>query len=441
MVRQMARPKLSSLPRFLNFHPPNQTYYYKNPGMVRKANLGKEREQAVQTAVTLNKRYAIETAQAARRLEFTADLGGCDFGSAFAAFVGKYCDDYRLKASTRQRLMQRSTRLASRLTDIQLGLVDTQMLREAIEVDSSYEQTKMRTVLRRFFQFAKSRGEYPQHLPNPVDDLYVDPSPEKRRRRMTLDQFQAIHDASPQWLRTMMILGLHLALRRVDLVNLRFDDVQEDRIVSPIRKTDTRARAIEATSVSFPIHPDVRHAINTARISSIKTGRCPFIVHRNPERRTGRQKDALGAGRMEHPAQVLPEYASKAFAKARARASRTTGHFEYLEKEELPTLHEIRSLSSYLYARSGFTTEEVKDLMAHTDPDMTRAYQRGHARKVLQVQMMLPRDVLAPATGGTDSGSDLSVRDQGVRYRVWDREKKFSQNFLSATAVVTKSLF
>src|SRR5690606_41452518 len=53
-----------------------------------------------------------------------------------------------------------------------------------------------------------------------------------------------------------------------------------DRIVSPIRKTDTKARDIEATSVDFPIHPDVRRAIAEARRSSLRVGRCPFIVHR-----------------------------------------------------------------------------------------------------------------------------------------------------------------
>jgi hypothetical protein len=31
--------------------------------------------------------------------------------------------------------------------------------------------------------------------------------------------------------------------------------------------------------------------------------------------------------------------------------------------------------------------------MAHTDPDMTRAYQKGHARKVLRVDMLLPFSV------------------------------------------------
>lgn len=337
-------------------------------------------------------------------------MEGSTFAREFVGFVTKYCNDYRLKSSTRQRLFQRSQRLASRIGDVPLPIVDTRLLREAVEEDSAFEQTKLRTILERFFQYAKSQGCYPQHLPNPVDDLYVDPSPGKRRRRMTIEQFQAIRQVAPAWLQTTMILGLHLALRRVDLVNLRFDDIDDDRIVSPIRKTDTAARAIEATSVSFPLHPDVRRAMNAARLSSLEAGRCPFIVHRAPERRTGRLKAALAAGRMEHPAQVLPEYASKAFAKARAQAMRHTLCFDGLEADELPTLHEIGSLSSFLYARSGYTTQEVQDLMAHTDPDMTRAYQKGHARKVLRVEMMLPWSLA--------DRQDDAVEEPRVEYRI-----------------------
>jgi hypothetical protein len=37
--------------------------------------------------------------------------------------------------------------------------------------------------------------------------------------------------------------------------------------------------------------------------------------------------------------------------------------------------------------------------MAHTDPDMTKAYQRGHARKILRVDMILPFNV-----PGSDDG-------------------------------------
>ena len=42
---------------------------------------------------------------------------------------------------------------------------------------------------------------------------------------------------------------------------------------------------------------------------------------------------------------------------------------------------------------TGYEVAAVQDLMAHTDPDMTRSYQKGHARKLLRVDMMLPWSV------------------------------------------------
>lgn len=137
-----------------------------------------------------------------------------------------------------------------------------------------------RARLLRFFKYAKSTGAYPAHLANPVDDLFIDPMPYKRRQRITIPQFRAIHGAAPQWLQWLMTLAFHLALRRIDLVNLRFEDVIGDRIVSPIRKTDTQARDIEATSADFPIHADVRRVIVQSRRFSLELGRCPFVIHR-----------------------------------------------------------------------------------------------------------------------------------------------------------------
>jgi enterobacteria phage integrase len=389
----MARIRQNSLPRYLECHPLNKTYYYKNPAMSAKANLGKDHAAAIRVARSLNLSYQIQIEQQAARLEASIDFGGAIFKTAFAAFVDKYIGDYQLKPSTAQLLRQRQQRLEAKIGEIQIPALTTQILRESICGCSQFEQTKMRTLLSRFFRYAKSTGGYPSHLSNPVDDLFVDPIPPKQRHRITLQEFRAVHAVSPAWLQWLMTLALHLALRRVDLVNLRFDDIVGDRIVSRIRKTDTQARGMDATSVDFPLHPDVRKVINEARISSIRLGRSPYIIHRAPTRTTARVTAALAAGRLEHPTQVLPDYASKAFADARRIACDEGGWFTGLAPKQLPTIHEIRSLSSHLYARAGFTIDSVQDLMAHTDPDMTRAYQKGHARKVLRVEMMLPWSV------------------------------------------------
>ena len=96
---------------------------------------------------------------------------------------------------------------------------------------------------------------------------------------------------------------------------------------------------------------------------------------------------------MAHAAQLSPDYASKAFNKIRKSVSKNTDVFDGLTSRQMPTLHEIRALSSHLYAKAGYEVAAVQDLMAHTDPDMTRAYQKGHARKVLRVDMLLPFSV------------------------------------------------
>ena len=399
---------MSALPKYLELNPLNGSYYYKNPGMLRKANLGRDPEAALRLAKSLNSKYRIQLEQAAVRLEASVDFGSPVFSLAFPVFVDKYIQDYRLKSSTAPRLRQRQRRLCGQIGVLQLPTIDTQILREAIAADSQFEQSKIKTLLLRFFRYAKSTGLYPPHLANPVDDLFVDPIPQKTRQRITKEQFSAIYRVAPDWLRWMMILGVHLALRRVDLVNLRFDDVMDERIVSAIRKTDSDARDIEATSVDFPIHRDVRRVISCARISSFRANRCPFIIHRLPERKTKRAADALQSGRMEHAAQVLPEYASKAFAKARdAAAAERPGLFKPASAAEMPTFHEVRALSSHLYARAGYEVAAVQDLMAHTDPDMTRAYQKGHARRVLRVEMTLPYSL---------GGGDDEVREESPLY-------------------------
>ena len=138
---------------------------------------------------------------------------------------------------------------------------------------------------------------------------------------------------------------------------------------------------------------------------------------------------------MEHPAQVLPDYASKAFYKARDVAREQTRLFDGMSVRQMPTLHEIRALSSHLYATAGYEVAAVQELMAHTDPDMTRAYQKGHARKVLRVEMMLPYRV--PPTQ-----PDNAVRERRPVYRVAaspQGQEKFPENSLNEALAATQN--
>jgi hypothetical protein len=143
------------MPKYLELNPHNHTYYYRNPSMPAKANLGKDFECAVHLASALSSRHRVRQQQEAVRLEARIELRCALFS---ATFVERYIRDDRLKSSTARRLHQRRTRLTDRLGDLQLPVIDTQLLRESIASCSQFEQTKLKTLLERFFRYAKSSG-------------------------------------------------------------------------------------------------------------------------------------------------------------------------------------------------------------------------------------------------------------------------------------------
>ncbi len=114
--------------------------------------------------------------------------------------------------------------------------------------------------------------------------------------------------------------------------------------------------------------------------------------------------------------QVLPDYASKAFFQARNLARDHTHLFGGMSAREMPTVHEIRALSSQPYVAAGYEVSVVQARMAHTDPDMTRAYQKAHARRCRGSRCRSPtgcRSVTMPSTRGTPFIAWLPRRGSG----------------------------
>lgn len=111
----MARTRTNALPKYLELNPRNRTYYYRNPSMSAKANLGKDLDRAVRLACSLNSRHRAHEQQESARIEACLDLRGERFNTTFASFIEKYICDYRLKPSTARRVHQRQKRLQSSL--------------------------------------------------------------------------------------------------------------------------------------------------------------------------------------------------------------------------------------------------------------------------------------------------------------------------------------
>lgn len=189
---------------------------------------------------------------------------------------------------------------------------------------------------------------------------------ERKRERLTVEVYKAIHEKAPEWLQIAMDLSLLTLLRREDIVTLRFADEREGALWVVPGKT--------ANTSGIRLRIGMSEALKTLVARARDNVVSPYIVHRLPEK--ARPQDKRAKGR-DHHTQVLPEQLSRAFADARDAAD--------IEGDNPPTFHEIRSLGAALLKQSGWDEKRVQELLAHTDAAMTRVYLEGHEQPWTEV--------------------------------------------------------
>jgi len=223
--------------------------------------------------------------------------------------------------------------------------------------DSAYVQHRVR--LNDIFAYAASRGYCKD---NQAALLLVKKQGKSKRRRLTVQQFWAIHAKAPQWMQIAMEIGLITLQRGVDIRAMKYDHIKEypdgsQRIEVAQQKTRDRS---EAAFLAIRVTPALQESIARSR-DGIKS---PFIVH---HRFTRHAKDK------EHWTQVLKKYFTDTFLEARA----ATGLFDGVPDEELPGFHQIRALGIHLYEKR-HGKDYAQALAGHEDPKMTELYAAGH---------------------------------------------------------------
>lgn len=187
---------------------------------------------------------------------------------------------------------------------------------------------------------------------------------DSQRERLTLEGYWRIYEKARPGIQIAMGISLLTTLRRGDVVQLTRANVHGGYLKKTISKSEERRGIIKAARLQWKLadHPELAALIEHG-LSSAPAG-CPFIVHDRPQvRRLGKSKI--------HVAQMLPRRLTDGFAEARDAAG--------IGGANPPTFHEIRSLASALLAQQGEELTDVMDLMGHSEEQMTRLYQSGHA--------------------------------------------------------------
>jgi hypothetical protein len=211
---------------------------------------------------------------------------------------------------------------------------------------------------------------------NPAKGIMKDAAVAKVRKRLTLEQYKAIHEVAPLWLKTAMDLSLQTTHARLEIVRIEYRlrkpsetrngcvwlDNPVNGIYGTLYINRQKVLGNEEAHVAIPIGAELKRVIDASKDKML----CPYIVHREPDKRRKAVSEDC-----KHPLQVSPDYLSKAFKHFRD----STGVFNDMPSAQRPTFHEIRALSSKLFKDQGV---DPQSRMAHKDARSTKVYTDNH---------------------------------------------------------------
>lgn len=262
----------------------------------------------------------------------------------------------------------------------------TQDIAEFLDKQLDHPYVKHRQLLSDIFNFAIQRG-FIKH--NPVSATEKKDEPERQRERHTVDGYQKIYNAAPEWLQRAMKIALLSLQRRGDLVSLHRDsiDMQERTITILQQKSRTYAQPVY---IKIRMGDELYEAVKDCLSSGIP---CPYLIHYRPLRMTTKIRHSK-----KHPFAVTLDHLTKSFSDVRNEC----GAYNHLPPKKRPSLHDLRALGSFLYEKAGYSIEYIQALDGHANPETTQRYIDGHeAKQPVIVHADLSFNHLKPSSKGT----------------------------------------
>jgi len=337
-----------------NLYSNDRGYYYRHPTTKKNYGMGSDRARAIKAARTLNQRLVGGGDLVARV------LGGDTIRTLISRYSAEHLPDKHLSTRSLSEAEYRLNRIDRELGDLPFQQFELAALSDWLRPLTRDAYIKYRGQWIDLYRFACSVGLVERNI---AEMTLSKPAPTRRRKRWTLEQYRATRAQAEPWLQAAMDLALTSLQRREDLIAMRFDGIEEERLL--VRQEKTGAR------IAIKIGGSLKDAIQLAKVRSIV---CPFIIACRPSRMRESENK-------QHPFQVLPDFLTKAVAAARDR----TGLFDEYPPGERPTLHELRSLGAHLYEEAGYPEEFIQGLLGHAKIEMTQHYLDGHKEKWSEV--------------------------------------------------------
>ena len=226
--------------------------------------------------------------------------------------------------------------------------------------------------LEKVFDYLKDLGATKYNYAN---DKLKSGKAEKIRIRLDKEHYLIILNEAEPWLQIAMRLSLQTTHATLEMSKAKYKDciwydkpkIQNGILVYGVLRI-IRQKVIKkyAAKVEIPITETIKNIIDDSRKDNIAS---PYIVHRLKD---ARGKDGQD---LKHPTQCRSNDISESFSALRDEL----GLYDHMDKVKRPTFHEIRSLSIYLYRKSGINPQQRA---AHSSEKTTRDYEEGHDKYI-----------------------------------------------------------
>lgn len=367
-------------------HLPDYLFFDKDRGVYKftlvtgkKKNIGKDRAMAIAIAREYNFRMRPELSPSVDNL--IRESGGVTgeakpFADHMDHIMARAVEDERPSQSTlddwnNDALRVKEFFINTPACDIELEHVNAYINKYHASSSANVQNRKV-SFLKKLFSYAVDESLM---LDNPATRKKMRRTEEKKRQRLSLENFMAIRRAAAPWLRTAMDLALQTTHARLEVSRIRYSirepkngvcgcvwlEQPKEGIYGTLYIHRQKVQKKEASHVAIPIGDELKRIIDESRDNVAS----PFVVHRIPDRQVKRSKE------VSHPTQVAPDYLSRAFSALRDKL----GLCDKMAMEERPTFHEIRALAAHLFDQQGI---DPQGRMAHSDAKSTKIYTQNH---------------------------------------------------------------
>lgn len=341
-------------------------YYYKMPSG-KLEFLSKDREESIEAAIALNQQLRpsggiVQRITQKDTPEFKASAFD-DTAKVIAEFIEQYIPERNYADSTLKEKLRICTLIAKHWEDVSISRLTTRYIVEYLNSLKTSSYIKHRAVLIDLFTFAIHQGYIES---NPVVPTMRKTDPKRKRKKHTVEGWNKIREAAPDWLQRAMDIALLTLQRRSDLTGIHHDHIDLDKRTIRILQDKTRNYA-KPVYIEIKMGKDLFEAVRACYRSGII---CPYLIHYKPSK----NPPAHIRAKKRHPFAVENSYLSHEFSRVRDQC----GAYDYIEKGMRPSLHDARGLGAWMYEQAGFDKAYIQLLTGHASEKMLQAYLDGH---------------------------------------------------------------